>query len=783
MNFPSKEIELKKKKKKNTTKNGLNKDTLKIISPNQLTINSSKNSNSNIFHTDEEEEEINSDEYISSTNLDVDTNTYINTNVTENNETKNEKNINKNINNQKGRLNNLNNIFLNNIYNNNKTINTNIKKGHHYFKSDLTNEINNKIFSTTKGEKVIVTSKSIDRNDNIFTPNNKDNKTLKLLKGIFLKQNKNNNNSNNKYNINNINSINKLNTININSSKENNIKSSNNNNNNNIRDKNIHIRNIQQKNIQNNNININIYNKNIIKDIGGINIDGQKYHLIPQTNKKLKTQGRLGKIINNNQNKKNNNFVYIINSMNNNTTINNNRINSYNNKIKDESQKNKYGIKNLKNLKADNLQKTIHKYLLENKYMTILPTSPNERKNINDIKNINININKPMPLNNINNINNTNNSKKQLRSVNSCYGKKINKNIFNTFQVENILNTISNNHKRMNNNKNKFVLQSCVFSLDNPIKDNINANSILSNKSSYIKKIKPFNTKIKLDLTNEENSIIKDNNNNISLNNNKLKNNSSIKRVIYITNNNNNNLSPNSFNIKSLIHKNNNTNNTNNNINNSDNQRKSAYYIYTSNRINNNNYMDNSGNKILYRKIKKDNIIIKNRINNMNNINNSNTINYNTENKNKEFQTNKKFVTMNNNVSNTNTLNNITYLNKSYIYKKEVLSPFSSINNSKINNINNRIRHNHTHTLTSINSNNIIYELNNNKINNYNGNNFLYFSNDKQRSTLNNKSYGNLRFNNNKKEIYIYTDKNRIENIFKLKKAVSPLQQIKNKFN
>ena len=120
--------------------------------------------------------------------------------------------------------------------------------------------------------------------------------------------------------------------------------------------------------------------------------------------------------------------------MNNNTTINNNRINSYNNKIKDESQKNKYGIKNLKNLKADNLQKTIHKYLLENKYMTILPTSPNERKNINDVKNIN----KPIPLNNINN------SKKQLRSVNSCYAKKINKNIFNSFQVENILNTITN---------------------------------------------------------------------------------------------------------------------------------------------------------------------------------------------------------------------------------------------------------------------------------------------------------------------------------------------------
>ena len=172
--------------------------------------------------------------------------------------------------------------------------------------------------------------------------------------------------------------------------------------------------------------------------------------------------------------------------------------------------------------------------------------------------------------------------------------------------------------------------------------------------------------------------------------------------------------------------------------------------------------------------------------------------------------------------SNNNTLNNITYfnedkdrrINKSYIYKKEVLSPFSSINNnishknynskqiSNINNINNnikstnnRIRHNHTHTLTSINSNNIIYELssnygtnfdkfNNNKISNFNGNNnFLYFSNDKERNTLNNKSYGNLRLNNSKKENF--TNANKIEinnNIFKIKKSISPIQEIKNKF-
>ena len=130
--------------------------------------------------------------------------------------------------------------------------------------------------------------------------------------------------------------------------------------------------------------------------------------------------------------------------MNNNATINSN-------KIKDESQTNKNGIKNLK---ADNLQKTIHKYLLENKYMTILPSSLNERKNISDMKNIKyIKKENTTGLNSLNKpreINNTNNNKRQLRSVNSCYAKKINKNIFNSFQVDNILNTISNNHNQRN---------------------------------------------------------------------------------------------------------------------------------------------------------------------------------------------------------------------------------------------------------------------------------------------------------------------------------------------
>ena len=912
MNFPqnSSDSEYKIKKKKiNPSKNSITKDISKIIPSNQMTITSSKNSNSVIHHTHistfedeeiekaEEEEEINSDEYVSSTNLDVDTNTYINT---ETNDGKNENDKNINIINQKGRIrpkyddnkNRANNIFLNNIYNTNKTINIDkndinksnkiinnndiIKKGHQYFRTDLINDINNRQCSTTKGEKVVVLSNSIEKN-NVFTPNNKDKKALKLLKGIILKQMKQGNNKNIKYRINKLNTIipieNNLKQIDNKIRNNNVIYSSHNNNNinllsknNNTSDKNIQIKNIQQRNIQNNNININIYNKNIIKDVGGINIDGQKYHLIPQTNKKLKTQGRVGNIIYDNQNKKNN-FLYIINTMNNNSTINNNkiptspiikknnitinnnRINSpeiINNNKKEDSRMN---IHNIKNLKADNIQKTIQKYFLDNKYMTILPSSPNERKNTREIKNIkyvkkenttmnSINNNKIFPANNNNNID----GKRKLRNVNSYYSKKINKNIFNSFRVESILNTISNNHNQRNKlnnnssqdnntlndalslkkkrfNKNKFVLQSCIFNLDNPIKENISLNN---NKSSFRKKVKPLNQKTKLDLTNEDNIIEKKkynsrikNNVTINNNNNKLKNNPSIKRVIYITNNNQslkninntktlimNSLSPNSLHMKQIIKKNNNSKNSNN----SNNQRKSIYYIYTSNRLNNNNYMNNSGNKILYRKVQKDKTLIKNRINN------SNTINYNIDNN--DFSNNKKYGLHNNNV-NKNALNSLKNLdedkmNKSHIYKKiEIINSFPSINNNlshkkfnisnNINYINNniknnnKIRHNHTHTLTNINSNNIIYELsnnnlvsnfgrfNNNKINNFNGNNFLYFSNDKERATLNNKSYGNLSLNNNKR---IHTENNRVSyDIFKMKKSMSPIDEIKNKFN
>ena len=90
MNFLHNSSDLEYKLNK-PSKNSISKDILKIIPSNQITITSSiKNSTSNVHHThisnyeneeiekDEEEEEINSDEYVSSTNLDVETNTYIN---------------------------------------------------------------------------------------------------------------------------------------------------------------------------------------------------------------------------------------------------------------------------------------------------------------------------------------------------------------------------------------------------------------------------------------------------------------------------------------------------------------------------------------------------------------------------------------------------------------------------------------------------------------------------------------------------------------------------------
>ena len=107
----------------------------KISSINQKKINH-KNQKSyipryeNENEENEEEEEINSDEYVSSTNLDVDTNTYINlTNNTKSKEIKNisETKNHKNIINYPGRLRTkiLNNNIINNTNNNSNNNDTN----------------------------------------------------------------------------------------------------------------------------------------------------------------------------------------------------------------------------------------------------------------------------------------------------------------------------------------------------------------------------------------------------------------------------------------------------------------------------------------------------------------------------------------------------------------------------------------------------------------------------------------------------------------------------------
>ena len=416
--------------------------------------------------------------------------------------------------------------------------------------------------------------------------------------------------------------------------------------------KNIQIQNNNQQHIQNNNnININIYNKNIIKDIRAINIDDQKYQLIPQTIKKVKTQGRVGKIVYTNQNKKNN-FIYINNystNTNNKTTnsplnkkINRvsppqnsiNNIEFYNSICANKKQKNDEhhflkhsNIHSLKNLKSENLQKNIKKYLLGEEYFTIFPLQngknnlekqkvkivkdsknkkfvkkKNNKTNNNEdvkFKANDIKIKKIIPLN-INNIH-----CKQLRSVNSCCAKKGNKYNYNN---EPILNTISNNNKKIdiyNNFKNNY-------------------NNFTQNKSNYASNKRIFDEKMKKNKelsfnSAQENNSIK---NILSLKNSKyLRNKCSLQNsdLNYDINNNNNNMRESNSNYqikktkpvttriqlnsmtegnKNLIKnnlKNNINSNTNNNNNNEDNIKTKSNKNSSAKRI---IYIDNNNNNL-----------------------------------------------------------------------------------------------------------------------------------------------------------------------------------------
>jgi hypothetical protein len=326
----------------------------------------------------------------------------------------------------------------NNVNNDNNTIIEHSKS--HKHKNDLyDNDNNNKNgYGSTRKEKKNI-SNSKDKKA-IFTPKIESKNKLKLLRDMIIEKLDHYHNKN-PFFINQSNTINIIENFDDNKNDNDNTKSINNeiikkkinleiekNNdhkrnktsrithNNSISiisnkfNKNLQIQNNNQQNIQNNNnININIYNKNIIKDIRAINIDDQKYQVIPQTIKKVKTQGRIGKIVYTNQNKKNN-IVYINNYTNNNNNNNNNKttnspinkkynrispppnsINNvefynsiYANKKKKNDEHNflkNSNIHSLKNLKSENLQKNIKKYLLGEEYLTIFPL-PNGKNNL-----------------------------------------------------------------------------------------------------------------------------------------------------------------------------------------------------------------------------------------------------------------------------------------------------------------------------------------------------------------------------------------------------------------
>ena len=194
------EIDQNYNSKQPSLKSSLNKNIYEINSSNKK---DEEKSNKEPFEKEEKEkeEEINSDEYVSSTNLDVDTNTYIN--MTNDTKHKEIKNYNKNIINYPGRLrtkllnnncsdfkkkldelsdNGINNIFLmNNKENNNSNeidynnyYNITEKNIHNKRRINQQNEfINNSLNLKNQDSK----KDSISRQKKfIFTPNNEDKK-------------------------------------------------------------------------------------------------------------------------------------------------------------------------------------------------------------------------------------------------------------------------------------------------------------------------------------------------------------------------------------------------------------------------------------------------------------------------------------------------------------------------------------------------------------------------------------------------------------------------------
>ena len=296
MNFAknSSDIDYNFQLKKSSSKNSITQDLLKSIPSNQITINFSKDSNSSEknkntknlkqkayisnYQNEEkgfeaEEDEINSDEYVSSTNLDVDTDTYIN--LANNIKTTEEKvynSINKQKNNniysqgklrtkenKKNNENNINMFLLDNIKSfidekesstntntNNKNLNIN-KINLNIAKNDDNNNNNkhnkNNIYhQSNKSDYFLVNrtgsinkdKKNNSKNSNsiehkgIFTPNNDSKKRFKVLRDMIIKKIEHYDNKN-PFNINQSNTINIIDNNNDNKASNENKKKSINN--------------------------------------------------------------------------------------------------------------------------------------------------------------------------------------------------------------------------------------------------------------------------------------------------------------------------------------------------------------------------------------------------------------------------------------------------------------------------------------------------------------------------------------------------------------------------
>ena len=516
-------------------------------SSSDLDIISSDNQNTNFINDnntsyecedneEEEEEELNSDEYVSSTNLDVETNTYIKlTDTTKSNNNEKElsnicgekeisypgkirnkiknKKINKKV--KKIKENGVCNIFLNNkeMINKNNDVNyvshnkkykkKNNNKSGIFIHPPKSRNVENKNNSNTQEKKFV------------FTPDNGAKKSLKVLREMLVKKldhlnSKNMGTTPQSHTMNMIDAKNNNNLITFNSKLiKNDLKL------------NLHQRNKTAKITINNSINknnsidnknistnemlkINQTNKiknNILKEINEQNADNKKY----QTSKKLMTAGKFDKNVNNKRHNRNEN-LYLKNNNNKsiNKTVNNplNANHKYYKKINGVSSSNYSDINkfssihsckkddnfhSLKNLKTQNIKKNIKKFIFDDEFLTIIPFAID--KNVKNEK-----------------------EKEKIKTTKDSKNKKNNKN---------------QNNKNNNLNINKYKIKRII-----PLNIKSHKNQLRYFNSFYPKKIKQniFNkianeqilTTISNDFRNNKKiEIFKNINSNIDLNQNK----------------------------------------------------------------------------------------------------------------------------------------------------------------------------------------------------------------------------------------------------------------------